>query len=326
MSFLIRIGKATMEHYWRYDSFKITNALGGTVVGEKDNVKIDSAASAGKPENNSIIFATKKKWKTDYIETLKGIKNSFIIIENGIEKELLETKENNHIVVVSNARLYFAKALTMILRDVNAIRTYCCKDNIIIGENVKIGDSCSIEPFVFIDHDVVIGNDVTIKSGAKIRQNAKIGNNVVIGENSVIGTQGFGIETDEDGSPIRIPHIGGVIIGDNVEIGALSSIVSGTINPTIIEKNCMIDDLNHIAHNCFLGERTFTTAHVELSGSVKIGRNGYISPNATVRNGISVGENCFIGQGSSVQKSFGDNVSLFGNPARIFDKNDRREK
>ena len=60
MSFPIRIGKATMEHYWGYDSFKITDALGGIVVGEKDNVKIDSAASAGKPENNSIIFATKK--------------------------------------------------------------------------------------------------------------------------------------------------------------------------------------------------------------------------------------------------------------------------
>ena len=134
-----------------------------------------------------------------------------------------------------NARLYFAKALANVLKDISANRRYRMEaNNIVIGENVIVGENCNIEPFVFIDHDVEIGSNVNIKCGAKIRSNVIVRDNVVIGENSVIGAQGFGIETDEDGRNIRIPHIGGVIIRENVEIGALTSIVSGTINPTII--------------------------------------------------------------------------------------------
>lgn len=203
---------------------------------------------------------------------------------------------------------------------INKERNYCMQDNYIMGENVIIGENVSIEPQVFIDHDVVIGNNVIIRTGVKIRQNVIIEDNVIIGENSVIGAQGFGIEKDVDGKNLRIPHIGGVVIKENVEIGALSSIVSGTIFPTVIERNVFIDDLNHIAHNCHIGEGTLTTGKVEVGGSAKIGSNSYIAPNATIRNGISIGENCFIGQASSVQKSFGDNVSLVGNPAKIFDK------
>ncbi|MFQ8845937.1 MAG: hypothetical protein ACLR84_00580, partial [Clostridia bacterium] len=104
-----------------------------------------------------------------------------------------------------------------------------------------------------------------------------------IGENSVIGAQGFGVEKDTDGRNIRIPHIGGVIIKENVEIGALSSIVAGTIHPTVIEKNVFIDDLNHIAHNCQIGEGSMLTAAAQIGGSAAIGADSYISPNATVQ-------------------------------------------
>lgn len=229
--------------------------------------------------------------------------------------------DDNCVLVAHNARLYFAKALKLILEEYNDERSYSeFEKNVIIGENVQIGEKCIFSPFVFIDHNVVIGNNVRIMSGAKIKQNVIIGDNVIIGENSVIGAQGFGIERDEDGRNIRIPHIGGVLIGENVEIGALSSIVAGTIFPTIIGKNCFIDDLNHIAHNCFIGEGTLTTAAVQIGGSAKIGANSYIAPNATIRNGIEIGENSFVGQASSVQKSYGNNVALVGNPARLFKK------
>ena len=117
---------------------------------------------------------------------------------------------------------------------------------------------------------------------------------------------------------MRIPHSGGLINGDNVEIGALTSIVSGTIAPTIIEESCFIDDLNHIAHNCSLHRGTMTTGCVEISGSASIGEYGYIAPNSTIRDGVHVGKNCFVGQATSVQKSFGDDVSLVGSPAKEF--------
>lgn len=96
------------------------------------------------------------------------------------------------------------------------------------------------------------------------------------------------VETDEKGCHIRIPHIGGVVIGDNVEIGALTSIAAGTIHPTKIEEACMIDDLNHIAHNCVIGQGSLTTACTEISGSATIGKHCYIAPNVTIRNSVII--------------------------------------
>lgn len=308
-------------HNWGYQSKDILDCFGGESISIIDNVKINSVATVGTPENNCMIFATLEKWKEEYKEKLKCVNNSFIIIEKPIANDIRCILENNHVVAVKNARLYFAKALGVILKNRSLKRQYkVLKDFVVLGENVKIGNNCVFEPFTFIDHDVVINNNVVIKTGAKIRQYTQLGNNVVIGENSVIGAQGFGIEKDLDGKPVRIPHIGGVQIDDNVEIGALTSIVAGTITPTHIANNCFIDDLNHIAHNCFIDEGTLSTACAEIGGSACIGKNGYIAPNSTIRNGIVLGDNSFVGQASSVQKDFGDNINLVGNPAREFNK------
>lgn len=301
---------------WNYESNTLIDKLGGTIINDK-MVTIERASTSNAPQNNSIIFFSNKKWKEEYMEKLTSVKRSFIIIEPGLSRKFSDVAENNCVVEAENARLYFAKALKCIIESVNVRREYRTYGvNAVIGENVHIGENCSIEPFVFLDHDVFIGNNVKIKSGAKIRQNVIIEDNVVIGENSVIGAQGFGIESDEEAGNIRIPHIGGVIIKENSEIGALTSIVAGTIQPTLIECNVFIDDLNHIAHNCKIGKRTLSTAAVQISGSAQIGEDSYIAPNATIKNGISIGQRCFIGQASSVQHSYEDNQFIVGNPAR----------
>lgn len=303
---------------WNYDTQKLVKKLGGSVI-KMAEVSIKCVTTVGDPRENAMLFFTSKKWKNAYADRLLELKNCFIVTEHSIADVFGCVSDSCCIVAVDNARLYFAKALELIIDSENSVKKYTpygCGS--FIGENVIIGNDCRIEPFVFIDHDVVIGNGVSIKSGVKIRQCVKIEDNVTIGENSVIGVQGFGVEKDTDGRNIRIPHIGGVIIKENVEIGALSSIVAGTIHPTVIEKNVFIDDLNHIAHNCQIGEGSMLTAAAQIGGSAAIGADSYISPNATVRNGVSLGKNCFVGQGSSVQQSFGDGVSLVGNPAREF--------
>ncbi len=308
-------------HNWRYQSKDILDSFGGQCVSAINNVNIYSVSTVSEPKNNCMIFVTSDKWKEEYKEKLGSVNNSFIIIEKAIMDNMGLILENNHVVLVENSRLYFAKALGEIVKSRKTNRQYKVLNNfVIMGENVKIGNGCTFEPFTFIDHDVIIKNNVTIKTGAKIRQYTKLGNNVVIGENSVIGAQGFGIEKDLDGRPIRIPHVGGVCIEDNVEVGALTSIVAGTIVPTHIAQNCFIDDLNHIAHNCIIDEGTLTTGCVQLGGSAHIGKNGYIAPNATIRTGVSLGNDSFVGQASSVQKDFGDNINLVGNPARTFNK------
>lgn len=311
---------------FNYSSKVLIEQLGGDVIINK-NIFINNVATVNNPENNSIMFFTIKKWKNEYEHRISDLRKCFIIIEPQLSDIFKKLSINNCVVVTENARLYFAKALKKIINDSSKKRKYKSYGiNCIIGENVSIGKDSLIEPFVFIDHNVIIGNNVTIKSGAKIRQNVIIHDNVIIGENSVIGAQGFGIERDEDIGNIRIPHIGGVIIKENVEVGALTSIVSGTIKPTIIGKNVFIDDLNHIAHNCNIGEGTLTTAAVQIGGSATIGMNSYIAPNATIRNGISIGDNCFIGQASSVQKAYGNDFSLVGNPAREFRDSKKKER
>lgn len=303
---------------WKVSSASIEEAIGGKSITQTD-VEVNCAAIVSMPRDNSIMFVMSQRFNCEVVNLLVNIKNSLIIIEPSIEKYFLEIALKNHVVVSSNARLYFAKAISYILACNMEKRKYEEHQmGIVVGENVRIKSNCLIDPNVFIDHDVEIGENVVLKTGVKIRQNVCIGNNVVIGENSVIGAQGFGVERDDDGRNVRIPHIGGVIIGDNVEIGALTSIVSGTIAPTIIEESCFIDDLNHIAHNCSLHRGTMTTGCVEISGSASIGEYGYIAPNSTIRDGVHVGKNCFVGQATSVQKSFGDDVSLVGSPAKEF--------
>lgn len=309
-----------IKNEWNINSAMIVERYEAESIGIS-NTTINDAATVDCPRSNAILFINSNGWNDTFAEALKSIRNSFIIVEPQIKEKILFLQEKNQIVIVNNSRLYFAKALNLIVESRKQKRNYLnFGDGSIIGENVLIGKNVIIEPFVFIDHNVTIGENVLLKSGAKIRENTQIGRNTVIGENSVIGAQGFGIEEDTDGNNIRIPHIGGVIIGENVEIGSLTSVVAGTIKPTIIEETCFIDDLVHIAHNCHICKGTLITACSELGGSSSIGRYGYISPNTTIRNGISLGERCFIGQASSVQKSFKNNCSIVGNPAREFDR------
>lgn len=305
---------------WEFNSGEIIFSLGGKSFG-KDEVIIKGVSTIIEPKNNSILFASRAKWKDVYIDGLQNTEEAFIIVENELEYMFCDIAKKNQVVVVDRARLYFAKAVTMIVNKYNHQRKYTSEENnVTMGSNVSLGSNCVIEPNVFIDHDVIIGNNVIIKTGTRVRQNVTIEDNVIIGENCVIGGAGLGVEKDYDGKNIRIPHIGGVLIKENVEIGALTSIVSGTINPTVICDNCFIDDLNHIAHNCFIGKGSITTGCVEMGGSSRLGENVYVAPNSTIRNGIALGDNCFVGQASSVQHDFSEKTSLTGNPARVINR------
>ena len=140
----------------------------------------------------------------------------------------------------------------------------------------------------------VIGNNVVIGDGTEIRHHVVIGANTVIGKdcliksNTVIGEEGFGFERDKQGLPTRIPHLGRVIIGHSVELGALNTVMKGTIDDTIIEDHVKTDDHVHIGHNVRIGRGCLITACSEISGSVEIGEMTWLGPNCSVMNGISI--------------------------------------
>lgn len=159
-----------------------------------------------------------------------------------------------------------------------------------------------------------------IASSAVLHKCVRIGTNVRVKDYAVIGQDGFAFEPDESGAYVRIPHTGGVEIGDNVEIGACTVIARGTIGDTVIGNGVKIDDRCFIAHNVKIGQNTLVIAGAEISGSVHIGEGCWIGPNACVREGLTIGDRSLVGIGAVVVKNVPENVVVAGNPARILRK------
>jgi UDP-3-O-[3-hydroxymyristoyl] glucosamine N-acyltransferase len=173
---------------------------------------------------------------------------------------------------------------------------------------------------------VSIGRGVTIGEGSVLGHNIRIADGVRIGKNcriksgSVIGEDGFGFEHDTDGTPLRMIHLGGVVIGDRVEIGSLNTVCQGTLGPTIVEDDVKTDDHVHIAHNCQIKRRTIITAGVVVAGGVTVGEAAWIACNATILNGLTIGDRAFIGLGAVVIRDIPPRTTVVGNPGRPLDR------
>jgi UDP-3-O-[3-hydroxymyristoyl] glucosamine N-acyltransferase LpxD len=277
-----------------------------------NEIVIYSVSTLKNPRDNTLIFVN--SLNEEDIKKLNKIKSCLILLN---KNNSYSCSDSNCLLYVDRPRREYAKILDFILKSQHKEnKKYILKDGYYIGESVFIGKNTIIEPLVFIDNDVIIGENCIIKTGAKIRGNVVIGTNCIIKENCVIGDDGFGVERDEDGITYKIPHLGGVNIGDSVEVGALSCICQGTIDPTIIQDYVKIDDCVFIAHNCFIDKGTMIIANAEVSGSVHIGTNCWIAPNSCIRDRIVVGNNTIVGMGAVVIKNIDSNVVVVGNPAK----------
>lgn len=190
-----------------------------------------------------------------------------------------------------------------------------------IARTAKIGKNCRILPGAYIGGEVEIGDDCYIGTGVRLVGEIHIGNNVIIRENSVVGADGLSTDRDEDGSALTMPQFGGVVIGDNVQIGALTVIGRGAIDNTVIKRGTKIDNSSFISHNVVLGEDTFVVGESILFGSSSTGRRAFISGNSTIRDGCHIGEKAVVGMGSVVVCNVEDEAVVKGNPAKVFRKN-----
>lgn len=279
---------------------------------------VTGVSYAGKPMDNTAMYITKK---VEYlVNNLVGVAGCKIFVESTVNVPN-ELKLNNEVVFTNTPQRDYALFVQQMDKkriEINKSREYTITEGgYIIGENVCIGDGAFIEPGAFIDHDVTIGKDAYIKAGAKIR-NARIGNNFIACENCTIGTSGFTMAEDESGNKFRIPTLGKVVIGDNVEINSLTNISCGSAGNTIIEDNAKIDSLVHIGHDAYLGKNVEIPAGAIVGGFVVLEEGSYVGINATIRNRIRVGKNAFVGMGAVVTKSVDDNVTVVGNPAKPF--------
>ena len=214
----------------------------------------------------------------------------------------------NAVIEATNSRLAFAKALIIIDQTSGFVASV---DPPVLGEGVFVSDTAVIGKGVVIGSRTFIGHHVVIADGVQI------GEDCIVKSNTVIGEPGFGFERDEDGCPVRMLHLGGVIIGNRVEIGSLNTVCRGTLNDTIIEDDVKTDDHVHIAHNCRVRRGSLITACAELSGGVDIGEFSWVGPNTSIIQKAVLGSNVFVGIGSNITKSVPEGVAVAGNPARV---------
>lgn len=185
-----------------------------------------------------------------------------------------------------------------------------------LGEDVKVGNSSKIYPNAYIGDGVKIGDNCIIHPGVKIYYGCVIGNNVTIHAGTVIGSDGFGFAPQADGTYKKVPQIGNVLIEDNVEIGANTTIDRATMGSTIIKAGAKLDNLIQVAHNVEVGNSTVIAAQAGVSGSTKIGNNVMIGGQAGLVGHIQIADGSKINAQSGVSKSLKTPyASVTGSPA-----------
>lgn len=185
-----------------------------------------------------------------------------------------------------------------------------------IGRRVRIGSCTKIYDQVYIGDGTVIGENCIIYPGVKIYPGMVIGNNVILHSGVVIGSDGFGFAPQEDGTYRKIEHTGNVIIEDDVEIGANSTVDKSQIGSTIIHRGVKIDNLVQIAHNVELGENTVCCAQVGIAGSTKIGKNCTLAGQAGISGHLNIPDNTKVGpQAGVIGAPKKEGSSVWGTPS-----------
>ncbi len=184
-----------------------------------------------------------------------------------------------------------------------------------IGKNVTIGKNVKIYPNSFIGDNVTIGDHCVFFAGVRIYSETTIGNNCTIHSGTIIGSDGFGFAPQEDGTYQKVPQIGNVIIEDNVEIGACTTIDRATLGSTIIRKGVKLDNQIQIAHNVEIGENTVIASQTGVAGSTKIGKNCMIGGQVGIVGHITIGDNVKVQAQSGIGKSLQDGEVVQGTPA-----------
>lgn len=183
-----------------------------------------------------------------------------------------------------------------------------------IGENAEIGDNSKIYPQTYVGEKVKIGKNCTLNPGVKIYHDCIIGDNCILHAGAVIGADGFGY-SNEEGFYRKIPQMGNVLIEDDVEIGANTTIDRAVMGSTVIHRGVKLDNLIQIAHNCEIGENTAMAAQVGVAGSTKIEENCVFGGQAGIGGHITIGKNSQIGAQSGIISNTKEGSAVIGSPA-----------
>lgn len=307
----------------KFTANQIAEILEGEIVGDK-NVEVFKLAKIEEGEEGSLTFLSNPKY-TNYIY---GTKASIAIVNRDFvpEKEIEAT-----LIKVDDAYKAFSKLLefynqvklnkkgieqpTFISESAKLGKNLYLGAFSYVSNNVKLGDNVKIYPNVYIGDNVEIGSNTTIFAGAKIYSETIIGENCSIHSGAIIGADGFGFVPNTDGVYSKIPQIGNVIIEDNVDIGAATTIDRATLGSTFIRKGVKLDNQIQVAHNVEIGKNTVIAAQTGIAGSTKIGENCKIGGQVGIVGHITIGNNVRIQAQSGIGKNINDNEVIQGTPA-----------
>jgi len=307
----------------KFTANQIAEILGGEIEGD-ENVEVFKLAKIEEGEEGSLTFLSNPKY-TNFIYDTKA---SIAIVNKDF---VPERKIATTLIKVDDAYKAFSKLLEFYnqvkLNKTGIEQQTFISDSAIIGENlylgsfsyisnnVKIGNNVKIYPNVYLGDNVEIGDNTTIFAGSKIYSETLIGSNCIIHSGAIIGADGFGFAPNEQGVYNKIPQIGNVIIEDNVDIGAATTIDRATLGSTIIRNGVKLDNQIQVAHNVEIGKNTVIAAQTGIAGSTKIGENCKIGGQVGIVGHISIGNNVRIQAQSGIGRNVNDNEVIQGSPA-----------
>ncbi len=310
-----------------FSAQQIAALLGGALYGNA-NAMVSDVAPIESAQAHQLSFITEAK----YLPNLETTKAGVILITASLVRPSEISIQNSAIILVENARGAMAQLLQIVSKAMHpakqGIEQPCfISEGVVIpedayvgafayiGKNVRLGKGIQIYPNCYIGDNVTIGDHTILYAGVRIYAHSVIGKDCILHAGAVVGSDGFGFEPDAQGVNQKIPQIGNVIIEDDVEIGANTTIDRAMMGSTIIHRNVKIDNLVQVAHNVEVGESTFLCSQVGIAGSSKIGKHCVLTGQVGISGHIEIVDNCIFGAKTGVPNSIRKPGTYLGSPA-----------
>ena len=304
--------------FFKKKKIKINSILNSNYI--KKNFIIEDVKPLNTAKKNDLSFFDSVKYRIQAEKTKAGACITTQKLEKFLPKNTERLIVKNVLYELANAlRKIYPKAdidypdLTLKKPSSKKYKSVKFGNNVLVGKNAKIGKNTLLGTNSVIEKNVVIGKNCIIGCDVIIK-NSIIGENVVVQDGCKIGQKGFGFIPIKNKN-IKFPHIGKVIIEDNVEIASNCTIDRGSVDDTVIGKNTYLDNQVHVAHNVKIGNNCMIAGQVGFAGSSTIGNNVSIGGQAGVSGHLKIGNNVKIGGGSGVVKDIEDNKIVMGYPA-----------
>ena len=300
-----------------FSAQQIAMLLGGKITGDA-NRKVSDVGPIESAREGQLSFLCDAK----YLSHLPQTGASVVLMTESIA---FDGETNATLIRVENARAAMGQLLSLVAKAMNPAKQGVEQPSFVsegvdvpedayigafayIGKNVQLGKGVQIYPHAYVGDNVKIGDNTILYSGVKVYYNCVVGKDCILHAGVVVGSDGFGFEPDAMGVNQKLPQIGNVIIEDDVEIGANTTVDRAMMGSTIIRKNAKLDNLVQVAHNVEIGESTFMCAQVGVAGSTKVGGHCVLAGQVGVAGHITIADNCVFG----AQSGIGNHVKKAG--------------